>query len=99
MGDIESWRRLGDPTFEQHFRMDSSLFEKLLVAIGHHLETHDRWHRRSRKGHDIAGVKFGVLEGTVPFHYKYIFEALREMSRYYTRWPNELEQELISCTF
>ncbi|KAE8742101.1 hypothetical protein FOCC_FOCC012375 [Frankliniella occidentalis] len=52
--DIESWRRLGDPQFEKHFRMDTSLFEVLLVAIGHHLEINDRWQRSSQKGLDIA---------------------------------------------
>ncbi|KAK3925937.1 Putative nuclease [Frankliniella fusca] len=36
--NVEGWRRLGDPTFRSHFRMDRPTFEKLVVAVGEQIE-------------------------------------------------------------
>lgn len=46
-----------------------------------------------------VGVKFGVAEQTVHFHYTYIILALREMAPRYVKWPNAFERELISGIF
>ena len=40
-----------------------------------------------------VGVKFGVGKGSVHFHYKYIIQALREMSSSYISWPSNWEME------
>lgn len=52
--NIWEWKRLGDPTFETHFRMDRCTFESLLVAVGLHLESHGRLVRQTRKGLDYS---------------------------------------------
>lgn len=46
-----------------------------------------------------VSVKFGVRQGVVHFHYKYIIEALREMSSVYIKWPNDFEKERIAEEF
>lgn len=53
--NIENWKRLGDPTFFTHFRMDRMTFELLLIALGNHLENNNRMLRRSKieKGLDF----------------------------------------------
>ncbi|XP_026286077.1 uncharacterized protein LOC113211807 [Frankliniella occidentalis] len=35
--NIAYWKRLGDPTFKQHFRMDRGPFESLVVVVGRHM--------------------------------------------------------------
>ena len=46
-----------------------------------------------------VGVKFGVLEGTVHFHYKYIIEALKDLRGSYVKWPSNYEREIIAGAF
>ncbi|KAK3917502.1 Putative nuclease [Frankliniella fusca] len=36
--DVNGFRLLEDPTFSEHFRMNRTTFERLLVAVGEHLE-------------------------------------------------------------
>ncbi|KAK3913054.1 Putative nuclease [Frankliniella fusca] len=42
----ESWRRLHDPYFAKHFRMDTTTFERPLLALGNHLVATNKIIRR-----------------------------------------------------
>ncbi|KAK3913133.1 Protein ANTAGONIST OF LIKE HETEROCHROMATIN PROTEIN 1 [Frankliniella fusca] len=57
--NVEGWRRLGDPTFRSHFRMDRPTFEKLVVAVGEQIEK-DKDHEISFKTPVDVSIMIGL---------------------------------------
>lgn len=113
--DIEGWRKLSNATFRENFRMDRTLFQRLIVAVGQHLQVTGRL-KRIRTPLDLCllmglwpifnpdtfrscGKHFGKDKSVIHFHYRYIIQVLRELAPKYIKWPAAAERDAIKAAF
>ncbi|XP_052129406.1 uncharacterized protein LOC127750850 [Frankliniella occidentalis] len=109
--DINEFCRLGDPSFQWHFRVNKPVFELLLQEVGNYLVDNNLLIREKRPvAHKLlmvlwimatpdsfrsVALRFAVSKSEVHDHYVLIIGVLREMADTYVTWPNEEERNTI----
>ncbi|XP_034236326.1 uncharacterized protein LOC117642351 [Thrips palmi] len=113
--DIEGYRTMGDPSFRKHYRLRKDTYETLLETLAHHLVYSGKvqrvrtpldipllmvlWILANPDSFRSVALRFGVLPGTVYYHYAYIIEVLRELAPKYIQWPDAEERIVIKGSF
>lgn len=109
--NVDEYCRMGDPSFQWHFRLRKPVFELLLQEVGNFLVNENRLIRERRPLAHIVlmvlwimatpdsfrsvALRFGVHKSELHKHYVYIIETWRDMSAELITWPNARERNVM----
>ncbi|KAK3932077.1 Protein ANTAGONIST OF LIKE HETEROCHROMATIN PROTEIN 1 [Frankliniella fusca] len=113
--DIQGWRALSNGTFKENFRMDRTVFQRLIVVVGNYLQANGILQRR-RTPLDLSllmglwpifnpdtyrssGKHFGKSKSVIHFHYVRAINALTNLAPFYIKWPDAIERDCIKVAF